>query len=239
MRADKTSGRKKQLVNGQKEDLLDKLGELRIPETILPKFSICSVDVGSRVILSVVEGTVGYDNWLLRDINFSLTSQERTALVGDNGSGKTTILKEIPGDPLVKGSGEWVVPKPQDIGYLDQHYRTLDPGQTVLETIQDVQSSWSYVEIRRHLNDFLFRKNEEVMARTTILSGGEKAWLSLAQIVPKTPKLLMLDEVTNNVDFETRDHIIRVLKEHPGTLLVISHDSDFLKEIGVEGVYNI
>ena len=71
------------------------------------------------------------------------------------------------------------------------------------------------------------------------LSGGEKARLSLAQIAAITPKLLILDEITNNLDLETRDHVIQVLKDYPGAMLVISHDADFLSAIGVDTRYRI
>lgn len=238
-RAASTSSRNRAQIRTSREDLLEKLQDLRLPEIIVPKFSISAEGIGIKTILAAKEGAIGYEEWVVTNINFSLLSQERLALIGDNGSGKTTILRGILGDPLVKKSGEWFVPKIQDIGYLDQHYGTLDPQKTVLETIQEVQSSWSHGEVRRHLNDFLFRKNEEVNALVNTLSSGEKARLSLAQIAAKTPKLLILDEVTNNVDLETREHIIQVLKKYPGALLVISHDRDFLEEIGVEKVYKV
>jgi ATPase subunit of ABC transporter with duplicated ATPase domains len=97
----------------------------------------------------------------------------------------------------------------------------------------------SPAELRVHLNDFLFRKNEEVEIKVKDLSGGEKARLSLALIAANPPKLLILDEVTNNVDLETRDHIIEVLREFPGAMLVISHDHDFLKSIHIETRYHV
>ena len=98
---------------------------------------------------------------------------------------------------------------------------------------------WDHSEVRRHLNDFLFRKNEEVNELVSNLSGGEKARLSLAQIAARSPKLLILDEVTNNLDLETRQHVIEVLKVYPGAMIVISHDEDFLDEIGVSGRYEV
>ena len=85
----------------------------------------------------------------------------------------------------------------------------------------------------------MFRKNEEVNALVSTLSGGEKARLSLAQIAAKTPKLLILDEITNNLDLETRDHVIQVLTAYPGAMIVISHDGDFLKAIDVRVFYDI
>jgi ATPase subunit of ABC transporter with duplicated ATPase domains len=93
--------------------------------------------------------------------------------------------------------------------------------------------------IRRHLNDFIFRKNEEVNALVKNLSGGERARLSLAQIAANPPKLLILDEITNNLALETRDHVVQVLRDFPGAMLVVSHDADFLKEIQIEEYYEI
>jgi ATPase subunit of ABC transporter with duplicated ATPase domains len=89
------------------------------------------------------------------------------------------------------------------------------------------------------LNDFLFRKNEEVNALANQLSGGERARLSLAQIAAKTPKLLILDEITNNLDLETKEHVSQVLKKYPGAILIISHDADFLAQIGVEAMVDV
>lgn len=107
------------------------------------------------------------------------------------------------------------------------------------ETIADLVHNWSHAEIRRHLNDFLFRKNDEVNALVSTLSGGEKARLSLAQVAAKTPKLLILDEITNNLDFETKEHVVQVLKSYPGAMIVISHDDGFLKEIEIDNIFRI
>ncbi|QQS17000.1 MAG: ABC transporter ATP-binding protein [Neisseriales bacterium] len=85
--------------------------------------------------------------------------------------------------------------------------------------------------MRRHLNDFLFRKNEEVNSLVARLSGGSTS-VTLAQIAAKTPKLLILDEITNNLDLETKEHVAQILKAYPGAIDYISHDADFLKEIG-------
>lgn len=129
--------------------------------------------------------------------------------------------------------------KREDVGYLDQHYATLNPDKTVLETIEDLVPAWPHSETRRHLNDFLFRKNEEVNALVSTLSGGEKARLSLAQIAAKTLKLLILDEITNNLDLETKEHVVQVLKAYPSAMIVISHDVDFLTEIKIHEVLDV
>lgn len=240
-RAQETSGRKKSAIDDKKQDLSDQLSNLRLAEIIVPKFSLNSADMGDRTIVSISDGSVGYANQepLLQKFSLSIGSKDRIALQGDNASGKSTLVKGILNDESVMKSVTWHVPKISDIGYLDQHYGTLSAEKTVLETIADLVPTWSHIEVRRHLNDFLFRKNEEVTAVVSTLSGGEKARLSLAQIAAKTPKLLILDEITNNLDLETRGHVIEVLKNYPGAMIVISHDADFLEEIGVDAYYQI
>lgn len=238
-RAAETSGRKKSAISLTKQDLTDRLSELRLPEIIKPKFSLTASDNNSKALISIQDGRIGYGTPILQGINFSLGSQERMAIVGDNGSGKTTLIKAILGDPSVLKSGQWLAPNQANIGYLDQHYGTLDLQKTVLETIQKLVPTWTHADLRSHLNDFLFRKNEEVNALVSTLSGGEKARLTFAQIAAKTPKLLILDEITNNLDLETREHVIQVLKDYPGALIVISHDEDFLNAILIENHYTI
>lgn len=156
-----------------------------------------------------------------------------------NGSGKSTLVKAILGDNSIIKQGEWILPRSQEIGYLDQHYGTLSQDMTVFDTLSALLRDRSYLDIRIHLNDFLFRKNEEVAAKVSTLSGGEKARLSLAQIAAIMPKLLILDEMTNNLDLETREHVIQVLQNYPGAILVISHDADFLTAIGVTDWYDL
>ena len=238
-RAIETSGKKKRALRDGREDILEKLFDLRLPEVIIPKFSLRGGVRGDHALVSISDASVCYQcqKPILRDIHLTIGACDRIAIHGDNGSGKSTLAKAILGDPKVIKTGNWHVPKPQDIGYLDQHYGTLSPNKSVLETVQDLVPTWSHPEIRCHLNDFLFRKNEEINAFVSTLSGGEKARLSLAQIAAKTPRLLILDEITNNLDLETRDHVIQVLKDYPGALIVISHDGDFLKEIEMTNFY--
>ncbi len=240
-RSEETSGRKKSAIDHKKQDLTERLSNLRLPEIIMPKFSISAASIGDRTIVSISDGSIGYTGKkpLLQKISLSLSSRDRIAIQGDNASGKSTLIKAILNDASVIKSGNWTVPKRIDIGYLDQHYGTLSGEKTVYETIADLVPTWSHIEVRRHLNDFLFRKNEENNSKVAELSGGEKARLTLAQIAAFTPKLLILDEITNNLDLETRGHVIEVLKNYPGSMIVISHDADFLKEIGVASYYQI
>lgn len=236
----KTWGKKQVALYDKKQELTRALSELRLPKVIVPTFSLQAGNLGSKNVLSISNGSVGYTNVpLIENMSLSLAARDRVAIMGDNGSGKSTLIKAILADQSVITTGHWQRPKADDVGYLDQHYTTLSPERTVADTIADVAPDWSYAQIRRHLNDFLFSKNHEVTADVKQLSGGEKARLSLAQIAAKTPKLLILDEVTNNLDRQSRDHVTQVLKAYPGAMIVISHDVDFLKEIGMTDWYRI
>ena len=234
-----TSNKQQKRIHDSKNAILEQLSALRLPEIIKPKFSLHPSDIGGQAILSISDGVIGYHQPLLLNISLSIMTGENIAIMGDNGSGKTTLIRAILGDPYVVKSGVWYGPKFDDIGYLDQHYGTITSSKSVFETIQELVPHWSYAEIRRHLNDFLFRKNEEVNAMVSTLSGGEKVRLSLGQIAAKTPTLLILDEITNNIDLETRDHVIQVLVEYQGAIIAISHDEEFLRAIKVIRVYEI
>jgi ATPase subunit of ABC transporter with duplicated ATPase domains len=236
MKAEKAQGKKLTAIDAKKQELSEQLTQIRLPEIILPKFHLPHRDIGGRTILSIVDGAVGYskDKMILQNLNLSLMSGERMTVVGDNGSGKTTILRAILRDADVVAKGGWIMPNPYDIGYLDQHYKNLDFEKSAIEIISEIAPTWIHADIRRHLNDFLFRKNEEVNVSVKNLSGGERARLSLAKIAVNPPKLLILDEITNNIDLETRDHITEILQAYPAAMIVVSHDQNFLKEIKIE-----
>ena len=192
-KAAETSGRKAKSLYNQKQQLLNQLSELYVPEIIRPTFALLPGVQKSHKLVIIKEGSVGYQNFIITEINFSATSGELIFIAGDNGSGKSTLIKAILDDPTIMKFGCWSVPKPEELGYFEQNYANLAQHKTVLTTIQDLVNDWTHEEIRKHLNDFLFRKNEEVYAEVATLSGGEKARLSLAQIAVKPPKLLILD----------------------------------------------
>ncbi len=189
--------------------------------------------------MTIREGQVGYASPILTDIHLSLSYGERIAIEGPNGSGKSTLIKGLLQHPSVTCNGEWELLATTKIGYLDQHYSTLDTFETALDVIEKTAPNWSQAECRKHLNTFLFRKNEEILLPIQYLSGGEKARLSLAHIAALSPRLLILDEMTNNIDLETRQHVISVLNAYPGALMVISHDAHFLDEIQIDRWYQV
>lgn len=234
-----TAVNKSAQLREKQHSLDERLSQCYVPEIITPKFELNAKQQSKKTLISISQGNVSYGehNPILSNINFSLIGDERIALCGDNGSGKSTFIKAILNDSTVFHQGEWLTPKNEKIGYLDQHYSLLSDDDTVFESIRKAAPDWPELKIRRHLTDFLFFNNEEVYEKVAILSGGERARLCLAQIAARSPALFILDEITNNLDLETREHVIQVLKYYLGALLIISHDDNFLSEIGVTDYY--
>lgn len=240
-RAEQTSGKKKSAIDKKKQQLTGQLSDLRLPKIILPKFSLMPENISSCNLLSISSADLGYsvDKIILKNISLSLGGKERIAISGKNASGKSTLLKAILGKDEIFKTGNWYLPRLEHIGYLDQHYSNLQPQLSVIQHIKDLRPDWTEIDVRRHLNDFLFKKNEEVMQIAVNLSGGEKVRLSLSMIAAKTPKLLILDEITNNLDLETKEHVIQVLKEYPGAMIIVSHEENFLETIDIDHNYAI
>ncbi|MDF1685067.1 MAG: ATP-binding cassette domain-containing protein, partial [Legionellaceae bacterium] len=131
-------------------------------------------------------------------------------------------------------AGAWHIPKAHEIGYVDQFYKNLDYDATVFESIKNITSHWRDHEIRVHLNHYLFKSTIEVETSVVNLSEGEKARLSFAMMGCQTPKILILDEITNNLDIETKNHVIDVLNAYPGTLIFICHEKLLADQIKID-----
>jgi ATPase subunit of ABC transporter with duplicated ATPase domains len=232
-RAQETSGKKKIALQSQKQLILDQLEDLNAPPPIKPTFCM-PAQSASGVLLQINNGRIGYGGkTVLSNIYLAMHNQDKVVLTGANGSGKTTLLKAIRQDASVQRTGEWQDLSPQTIGYLDQHYQQLPKGVTVLEALAAMMPDWDATHYYRHLADFLFKGHGCVNQRIESLSGGEKARLSLALIAAKPPKLLILDEVTNNVDLETIDYLIQILADYPGAMLIISHNQYFVEQLPI------
>ncbi len=234
----RSTGKINKRLSKAQEDVSHKLSNIFIHKKIEPKFNVNAKYLSSaKSIVSISHGSCGYEKPLLNNIDLQVKSQEKIAIIGDNGTGKSTFLKALLHDPRITLHGEWYMPKVSEVGYLDQHYSTLNPMLTVTEVIQEAALNWANQEVREHLNDFLFCTPQEVTKKVSHLSGGEKARLSLAQIAAKSPYLLLLDEVTNNIDQETREHIIEVFEAYPGAMIIVTHDTDFLARLSISTVY--
>jgi ATPase subunit of ABC transporter with duplicated ATPase domains len=237
-RGERTANKNNAYLNQVKSHIADQKNQLWQPEEIHYTFDIIS-GVDKKSGISIQDGSCGYESPFLNHIHLHITAGSRIALEGPNGSGKSLLVKAILNDATVQKTGEWVTPSSQDIAYLDQHYSLLPRDKTVLEHFETLNSSFTHAEWRHFLNQFLFRKNDEVYRPIQFLSGGEKARLSLAAIALQRPKLLILDEITNNIDLTTKNHIIQILKSYTGTLLIISHEADFLRAIEVNEIIDV
>jgi ATPase subunit of ABC transporter with duplicated ATPase domains len=237
-RGSQTVGKKIKKLSKTQDTIAHQLTDNFVHKKIEPKFHLnAQLTSAGKSIASIVNGSCGYDRPILTNINMQLAGKSRIAIMGDNGSGKSTFIKTLLQDPKITINGQWQMPEKNNIGYLDQHYSNLNPDLTVQETIQAAAPDWDDLATRKHLNDFLFRSQKEVLNKVAHLSGGEKARLSLAQIAAQSPALLLLDEITNNIDLQTREHIIEVLSLYPGAMIIVSHDPDFLKNLSVMNYY--
>lgn len=171
---------------------------------------------------------------LLKDVDLHLSTGDRIAVAGVNGSGKSCLVKAILGmasTPATLRGGDVQLAAMRTV-YLDQSYDFVDRTQTVLENMQYANSALNYQLLRQQLGHFLFF-NDEVYKSASVLSGGELARLAIAMITISELDLLILDEPTNNLDLITVDQMVDALNEYQGALWVISHDLDFLSRINI------
>ncbi|MCS5709847.1 ABC-F family ATP-binding cassette domain-containing protein [Candidatus Berkiella aquae] len=218
------------LIANQKQVLAQERAALTIP-TLAPHFQLPARQCDKTSLVYIDNGSFGYERQILCErLSLTVNRHDRILIQGDNGCGKTTLLKAIMNDPEVIKTGFWQLPKIDEIGYYDQHYQSLPIESTPLCALQKV-CHWPLTKLRQHLADFLFKENEIVYAPMTTLSGGEKARLMLAMIAAKMPSLLLLDEITNNLDLSTKNHLITTLNQYPGTMIIVSHDDHFLNSI--------
>ncbi|NQY42111.1 MAG: ABC-F family ATP-binding cassette domain-containing protein [Legionellales bacterium] len=239
-RATKTSGEKKASLKNKKDHIKIELEGIYVQEIIQPTFSISANSINNNEqIVNIYNGTTGYsvEKPILEDINLYINNGEKIAIQGKNGSGKTTLIKSLLNIPNIIKTGDWYAPKLENIGYLDQHYNSLEPNKTIFDSVSDIKPEWGRKEIIEHLNKFLFRGNIEINRQIQHLSGGEKNRLSLVLIAAQTPTLLILDEITNNLDIENVEHLIQVLNLYPGAILMICHDYNFLQKIDIDRRY--
>lgn len=176
--------------------------------------------------LNHVSKSYGEKN-ILNDINLLIPRGEKIAFVGRNGEGKSTLAKIICG--VLDHTGEVKLGHEVKIGYYAQNQQDmLDPEKTVFETLDDVATGDMRVKVKSLLGAFLF-SGETIDKKVKVLSGGEKARLSLAKMLLFPTNLLVLDEPTNHLDMLSKDILKSALLQFDGTLIVVSHDRDFLQ----------
>lgn len=212
-----------------REKMLDKLEVVDKPAEINDKMNIDlnpSIISGNDV-LSVSHLSKSFDdNTLFTDISFDIKRGERVALIGNNGTGKTTILKII-NDILPADSGEIKLGSKVTIGYYDQEHHVLDPDKTLFDELQDAYPDLNNTQIRNTLAAFLFT-NDDVFKYIRDLSGGERGRVSLAKLMLSNANFLILDEPTNHLDMVSKEILENALNSYTGTVLYVSHDRYFI-----------
>lgn len=182
-------------------------------------------------VLTLKALEIGYDH-VLSKVSFTMKKGERVAIIGENGKGKSTLLKTLMGQIPPLG-GSYTVGTGVEVGYFDQQAAVAEsmyPDKTVLNDFWDMYPTLKEVEVRNALGSFLFT-GEEVFKTLGQLSGGEKVRLALCKMFKMRPNLLILDEPTNHMDLVGKEALENMLKNYTGTILFVSHDRYFIKEI--------
>ena len=165
---------------------------------------------------------------LFDDLSFEIKRGERVALIGNNGTGKTTILKII-NELLLADSGAIVLGSNVHIGYYDQEHQLLHMEKTIFEEIADDYPQLNHTKIRNVLAAFLFT-NDDVFKRIADLSGGERGRVSLAKLMLSDANFLILDEPTNHLDITSKEILESALNQYTGTVFFVSHDRYFINQ---------
>lgn len=232
------SGNRKRMAQ-DREKKLEKLLSNKI-EVLSPnkkvKFSLDIDRESSTIPLKIENLCFRYDKEssqnIINNLNFKLHRGEKFLIVGENGAGKSTLLKLIVG-LLTADKGEIKLGNKTDLGYYAQELELLDNAKTILENFRDV--NYSQKQLRNILARFLFMGND-VYKNVGILSPGEKSRVALAKLSMSGANLLLLDEPTNHLDPETQYLIAEVFKDYQGTMIVVSHNPDFVDNLGIERI---
>ncbi len=209
---------------------LEKLERIEIDEsdnaTLSLKFP--PAQRSGDVVFKGTDLTVGYPQKVVfRDAQIEIKRGEKVALIGRNGEGKTTLMRVIMGE-LEPKAGEAKVGHNVKIGYYAQNQEDiLDPSESVFGTLDRIAVGEIRTKLRDLLGAFLF-KGEDIDKKVSVLSGGERARLGMAKLMLSPYNVLALDEPTNHMDIRSKDILKQALKAFDGTLIVVSHDRDFL-----------
>ncbi len=220
----------------RKLEKMDRL-EMDAMENASLKFKFPPAPRSGKVVIKAEELSKSFGELDVFDnLNVLIGRQEKVALVGKNGAGKTTFTRIVTGSETHGGNFE--IGHNVDIGYYAQNQADeLDPNKTVFETIDDEATGDIRTQVRSLLGSFLF-SGEDIDKKVKVLSGGEKARLALCKLLLHPYNMLILDEPTNHLDMRSKDVLKDALQNYDGTLLVVSHDRDFLSNL-TELVYEV
>ena len=226
----KSFNREKSIKRAEsREKMLDKIQRVDKPLEIQNqmRISLEPRHISGNDVLSVEELSKSFPGQtLFTDISFEIKRGERVALIGNNGTGKTTILKILNGIVDADG-GRFSLGSKVQIGYYDQEHHVLHSEKTLFEEISDTYPELTNTEIRNVLAAFLFT-GDDVFKRINDLSGGEKGRVSLAKLMLSNANFLILDEPTNHLDILSKEILEDAINSYEGTVLYVSHDRYFI-----------
>lgn len=226
----KSFNREKSIKRAEsREKMLDKMDILEKPTEVRSEMHITLEPkvVSGNDVLTVDGLSKSFGSQtLFTDLNFDVKRGERVALIGNNGTGKTTILKILNG-LLEADSGSFTLGSKVHIGYYDQEHHVLHPEKTLFEEISDAYPDLDNTTIRSTLAAFLFT-GDDVFKRISELSGGERGRVSLAKLMLSEANFLILDEPTNHLDIVSKEILEQALNRYTGTVLYVSHDRYFI-----------
>ena len=213
-----------------REKVLDKIERVNKPTEVdaSMKISLKPHKESGKDVLNVENLTKSFDEVLFENISFEIKKGEKVAIIGGNGTGKTTLLKIING-LLLPDSGKIKLGTNVEIGYYDQEHQVLNADKNLFDEISDDYPYLNNTEIRNVLASFLFTK-DDVFKLVGSLSGGEKGRLSLAKLMLSEANFLLLDEPTNHLDITSKEILEDALNNYEGTVLYVSHDRYFINK---------
>lgn len=233
-----SSGNRKKMAQ-DREKKLEKLLKDKITSPVKSKELNLKININresTKYPLTVNKLSFKYDKsskrYILHNLSFSLSKGEKFLIVGVNGVGKSTLLKLIM-NRLTPDKGEIIIGDKTDLGYYAQEHELLDNNKSIIDNFNDIDISTK--ELRNVLGRFLFYE-DDVYKKVSILSPGERSRLSLAKLSLTGANLLVLDEPTNHLDPETQKIIANTFKTFKGTMLVVSHNPEFVDNLGIERV---
>ncbi len=228
----KSFNREKSIKRAEsREKMLDKIEVLDKPvlENKDMRISLSPRKISGNDVLTVTGLSKSYDqNILFENINFSIKRGEKVAIIGANGTGKTTILKII-NELVSQDNGDIKIGSNVEIGYYDQEHNVLHMEKTIFDEISDTYPTLTNTEIRNVLAAFLFT-GDDVFKLISELSGGERGRVSLAKLMLSYANFLILDEPTNHLDIESKEILEQALNSYEGTVLYVSHDRYFINK---------
>ncbi len=215
-----------------RQKMLDKMPKIPKPVGIDSNMKLTfstSIQSGFDV-LSVENLSKSFGEKKLFDqISFDIKRSEKVALIGDNGTGKTTLFKIIL-NKIKQDNGDFTLGTNVNIGYYEQSQKVLNESLTVYDTLNNLDNNITNFEVRSHLAKFMFYE-DDLNKKVNTLSGGEKGRLSLAKIMYSKANFLLLDEPTNHLDIYSKEILEDAIKNYDGTVFVISHDRYFINNI--------